>query len=196
MISFTQNVRNALMNRPTDYFHMLEIKDKENNTWKATTTLPYDIALSDGSSFVSDLNTTIMFDPPKMSSSVDREQYKITLSDPSMTAVSTLENSVLGFKVKVRLGFLDYQTKMPLSDITDTILIYAGRIDGASYVIKTQESGDIILQLTCASPMADLDLKKALWTSRDFVRSRNPEDSSCDQVYGGSGALQLKWGKV
>jgi hypothetical protein len=50
--------------------------------------------------------------------------------------------------------------------------------------------------IECSSPMADLDLKRTLITSKDAMRGLSPTDSSFDQVYEGSKGIDLLWGKA
>ena len=93
-------------------------------------------------------------------------------------------------------GFVNPTTKLPELNLNDTILIYSGTIDGTGYSINTAEIGNSILNVTCSSPMGDLDFRRPIYTTKDSMRSRDPSDTSCDQIYEGSGQLQLKWGKV
>ena len=44
--------------------------------------------------------------------------------------------------------------------------------------------------------MADLDAVKPFYTTKDFVRQLNPDDSCFDQIYHGSGFVNLNWGKA
>jgi hypothetical protein len=152
------------------------------------------IALADYNYF-SDA-TLVTIDPPQMSTNVDREQYKITLADPMLEKMTSVRNNLVGKVLEGRLGFVNHYTGTPYLEIADCPIVYKGRIDGASYLIKTNEFGESILQITGSSPMRNLDMKKSLFISRDFVRQRDATDSSCDQIYEGSGAITLKWGKI
>lgn len=186
------NIRNVLANRPVDYFHCIKIIRPNNTIWKSITTLWHELTI-DGVEYTP--NSIVAVDSPKMNTTVDREQFKFMLADPGLYDAATIENNLMGYTVEIRLCFLHYQTKLPLTDLADTILIYRGRVDAVSYAIKTEEKGEIYIQIVCASPMSDLDLKKYIYLSKDSIRSRNPEDTCCDSIYGGSGQLLLKWGK-
>jgi len=193
MITLHADVVTALATKPTNYFYLLKITNELGVVTKAITTHPATISIS-GTNYVSS-GSIIRLDPPQMTTSVDREQYKIVLSDPDFTEGAEADANMTGFDVEVRMGFLNASTKLPMLTLAQTILMYAGIIDGVSYLIKTEVQGEVLFQITCSSPLADLDLKRAMYCSKDYMRGRYPTDSSCDQVYGGSGVLQLKWGK-
>jgi len=192
MIAFSTAVRNAIVNKPTDFFHCIKITDNNNTVWKALTTHSNNITVGT-TAYTS--GSIIKVDNPQISTSVDREQFKFALADPTFADAARVESSLIGYRVEARLCFLDYSTKQPLTSLTDTILMYAGKIEGTAYIIRTEEKGESLLQISCSSPMGDLDLKRAIYLSKEFIRSRNPDDSSCDTIYGGSGVLQLKWGR-
>jgi len=193
MITFSTAMINAMSNAPVDYFHLIKITNENNTVTKAVTTHWANVTIN-SVTYVAD-GSIVKLDPPQTTTTVDREQYKFILADPSFTEAAAAEASLVGHRAEIRIGFLDHVFKQPLTTLTDTLLIYSGRIDGAAYNIKTDTLGESLLQITCASPLADLDMKRMLYCSRDFVRGRRPDDSSCDQVYGGSGILNLKWGK-
>jgi hypothetical protein len=201
MINFSVNVRNALSQEVVDVFYMLRILNYDGSIMYSTTNYFMDIQLQNagvdlvGYNYSSDA-TLISIDPPQMNTNVDREQYKITLADPMLSKMSSVRNNLVGRVLEGRLGFVNHSTGFPYLEIADCPIVYKGRIDGASYLIKTNELGENILQITGSSPMRNLDSKKSLFISRDFVRQRDANDSSCDQIYEGSGAITLKWGKV
>jgi len=193
MITFSAAMITAMSTQPVDYFHMIKIVNELGAVTKAVTTHWANVLIN-SVTYLAD-GSLVRFDPPQITTTVDREQYKFILADPSFNEAAATEASLVGHRVEVRVGVLHATTKQPLTNLSDTLLVYAGRIDGASYNIKTDRIGESLLQITCASPLADLDMKRMLYCSRDFVRGRHPDDSSCDQVYGGSGVLALKWGK-
>jgi hypothetical protein len=188
----SSNVQNALLNRPTDFFHCIKIVDKDNVVWKSKTTLWHEVTIG---SVLYTPDSIVQIDNPKMNTTVDREQFRFVLSDPNFYDGAVVQSSLIGYRAEVRICFLHYTTKMPLTNLEDTILIYSGRVESVGYQVKTEERGEVLLGITCASPMSDLDLKKSIYLSRDYIRGRNPDDSSCDMIYGGSGILQIKWGK-
>jgi hypothetical protein len=73
--------------------------------------------------------------------------------------------------------------------------VYKGFIDNVAYATDTSEAGENLFRITCASPMAALDMAKPFYTSKDALVDLDPDDNSFDHVYEGSGQIRLKWGK-
>ena len=189
MISLSPRII-ALLSQPViEPFYMVQI---DGNT--RLTTYAANIGLSDGTVYTP--GDLISLDPPKMSSSVDRETYKISIADPNMEYGAMFEEGMVGVDVEVRVGFIDQKTGLPETGVSNTFLIYKGAVDGLSYQINIEEVGESVAVITCSSPMANLDMAKPFHTSKDFIRNLNPEDSSFDQIYEGAGPVQLKWGKT
>ena len=170
------------------------------------TTLPYDITMSDGLVYLSDGGLKDV-EPPRISSSVDREAYKISIADVAFGFRPYLEAGMVGQTLEVRVGFvnntgaplLDYgstlvEHDMPLNNLKDTFLAYKGTIDSHMYDIDTM-AGEALLTIEGSSPMADLDLTKTFFTNRDSLRKINASDNSFDEVYAGSSEVSLRWGK-
>lgn len=153
-----------------------------------------DVTLSDGSTFVSD-GRLLTIDPPRISTSVDRELFKLALSDDDDGLTSLLESNPVGAPFEVRIGFINTSTGQPYTNINDTVVSYGGIVDSVGQSIQTGELGDKQLIVNGASPMADLDAVRTFTGSRDYIRGIAPDDSSFDQVYEGSGQVNLKWGK-
>lgn len=83
----------------------------------------------------------------------------------------------------------------PYLDAMDTFSAYKGRIESCAYDIDTRELGQVKLTITGSSPIVNLDQKRSIYLSRDYIRKQNGTDSCCDQIYEGSGMITLKWGK-
>jgi len=193
MITLHADVITAITNKPTEYFYLLKITNELGSIIKAITT-HWSSLVVNSVTYIAN-GSIVGLDPPQLNTTVDREQYRITLSDPSFTDGATAEAGMIGYDVEVRMGFLNFSTKQPMLELERTFLVYSGTIESVAYNIKTEEQGEALMQIGCSSPLADLDLKRAMYCSRDYIRGRYADDSSCDQVYGGSGILQLKWGK-
>jgi hypothetical protein len=191
MIEFSSTVVQILSNPTIEGFYLVDI---QSGLYR-TTSYFRDITLSNGVTYPND-GKLLAVDPPQLSSVVDREIYKISFADPDFTNGPAADYGLVGKTVEVRLGFVNQTTKLPELDISNTILIYSGTVDGTGYSINTAEIGSSVLNVTCSSPMGDLDFRRPLYTTKDSMRSRDPADTSCDQIYEGSGQLQLKWGKV
>jgi hypothetical protein len=198
MITFTGNLLDVFQSPEPTYFNTVKIMKRVNDVYvlfKATTTLDHNVTLSDGVEYIAD-RTLQAIDPFKIASIVNRESFKFVLADPLISWGSDAEQGLIGCKVEVRVCFIHPTTGAVLTDTDDTLLIYGGYIDEIAYSINTQEQGEVLLQIGCSSPLADLDQKNGIYLSKDVIRGRNPQDGCCDAVYLGSSHLQLKWGKA
>ena len=172
------------------------------------TTAAFDIPLNTASGvelYLADGPITAI-DPPRLSSVVDREAYKISLADASGDLRALFNAGFVGTKISVKLGFINngspitdsagntVETGMPLLDYRDTINIYSGFVDTTSVTADFNEGSNIAV-IECSSPMGALDMKKAFFTSKDSMRNKNPADTSFDFVHQTSGASMLLWGK-
>jgi hypothetical protein len=191
MIEFSSTVVQILSNPTIEAFYLVDV---DSGLYR-TTSFFRDVTLSNGVTYASD-GKLISVDPPQLSSTVDREIYKIALADPNFTLGSASEIGLIGKLVEVRIGFVNQATNLPETNILNTIIVYKGAIDGTSFNVNTASIGEVTLNITCSSPMADLDLRRPIYTTKDSIRSKDPSDTSFDQIYEGSGQLQLKWGKV
>lgn len=191
MIKFSANVSKALRRDTIESFYLLRISNKGNTVF-ASTTFYADIVLSDGHIYRSN-SSIISADPPQLSTSIDREIYKVAMADDGLNYETYA--GYIGKTLETRIGFVDAVTKQPYLNTGDTIVVYRGRIDSINYVLDSDEIGSSVVELIGSSPMGSLDMKKSLYLSREAVNRRNPKDTSCDQVYEGSGSIVLKWGK-
>ena len=194
MIKLSANAIAAMQRDIVEYFYTLKISELDGTIIKAITDNSYDVTLSDTVTYISD-GTLVSVKPPKIDTVVDREQYDIAIADPLFMEGTKADNGYISNFVEVRMVFLDGTPPVPLTNIADTFLMYSGRVDNSAYRINTRSTGEAILKLTCTSPLADLDHRKGLYLSRDVIRNRDPNDSTCDDIYFGSKTVQLKWGK-
>lgn len=163
------------------------------NSNKNMTTLPYDITMSDGNTYLSD-NTLKSIDPPRMSTVVDREAFGIVLGDSDFSFRSFFEQGAVGDTFNIKMGFIDPLNNQAITNILDTIIVYKGIIDSHSFNIDFS-SNDANVAIEGSSPVSSLDRRNAFYTSKESMRSRFATDSSFDEVHVGSGAAMLKWGK-
>jgi hypothetical protein len=192
MITLTPNQLLVFANKPIVFCHTIKIED-DTGIIKAITSYHSNLVI-DGVTYLAD-GSLLGLDPPKITTSVDREQFKFQLADPGFLEGNEAEYGYIGKEIEIRTIFQHPTTKEMLINLEDTLLNYSGYGDGTSYLIDSKEFGEVVLQVSCSSPLADLDGKRSMYASRDYVRGRNFKDSSCDMVYSGSGKLQLKWGK-
>lgn len=145
-------------------------------------------------------------DPPRLSSVVDREAYKVTVADPSFSLRSPL-GLLIGAKMKVRIGFINSTASnvagsdgvnvapgAPFRDIRDTIMSYGGYVSGFEYAVEPSEGTDVVT-ITGSSPLADLDAVRSSSTSPEFAKQLRAGDTSFDEASLSSRATVFKWGK-
>ena len=149
------------------------------------------LTLADGIYTTTDLISNV--DSPKMTSSVDRDLYKITLVDSHRLLLGEFETGLNGAPVSVRLGFVDYYTNLP--ELSEMFTTYKGIVESYEYVVDTNEVGSITATITCSNPMASLDDSNPYYTSKMAISQIDPNNPSFDQIHEGSGAVMLKWGK-
>ena len=175
------------------------------------TDAPFDFQLMNGGSvfetYLSD-GRLISLEPPAIDSAVDQSNYTITIADPSFEDGNAVEAEWISSKIDVRMVFFNssgadmvdsnstlVKPDEPFKQIADTLIVYSGVIDTASYDVDTSELGEVILTLTCASPMYNLDATRTYLLNKDFSRTINPYDTAYDQVYKASVNISLIWGK-
>lgn len=185
MIILNDTIRDILNQPVIESFSMVELGNYK------TTDYFGNINLSDGRVFVND-GKLLSVEPPHLSTVVDRAIYKISFADPNYDFAAEHDNYT-GMQASVRLGFI--QDEMPLLQVENTFLLYQGQVDFAAYNISTEDNGETVFVVECASPMANLDLVRTFYTSKENMRMLSPGDTSFDQVYEGSGQISLKWGK-
>lgn len=140
-------------------------------------------------------------EPPKLSGDVDREAYKIVYTDPSFEFREIFDNGLVGARLSVWFGFINTLDEPlggampgePLLGIGDIVKSYQGVVDSHGYNIDVEK---ITMSIEGSSPMADLNLVKSLYTSKDALRQLGVVDTAFDQVYRGSKVVNLLWGKT
>lgn len=142
-------------------------------------------------------NSITAVDAPRMSSSVDRATYKIVYADPTFSMRALLEDGIAGRKASVWAGVINTTNVTvagisPGQPLVDYVLVYSGFIDTSMFKTDGEETTVIF---ECASLMAGLDVVKEHITSVNYVKSLDAADTSFDQVYAGSRAVNLLWGK-
>lgn len=138
-------------------------------------------------------------DPPRQSTIVDREMFKIQFADPTFIHRPRVMSGMTGASVKVYAAFYNttgavlgpYLPDEPMLGDSEIQVAYAGVIDAAQYEIEEE----IILTFECSSPIAALGLVKGYHTSKDHAMRFSPGDTSYDDVYAGSKSIDLLWGR-
>lgn len=139
-------------------------------------------------------------EPPRMSSTVDREAYKISYADPDFSLRPYMGAAIVGKRLEVYLGLVNnsgsslggYADGEPMGE-EHVIPIYKGWVDSPSYVIDPD--GKVTASVEGCSPMGALGMSNKLITTKDSLMQRNSSDTSFNKIYEGSKGIQLLWGK-
>jgi len=131
------------------------------------------------------------FDSPKFSTVVDRESYKVVISELFNEMLPEFKLNVVGKPIEVFVALRDASGDLLLST-GDVLKVYKGTVDKPSISNDFEEKLAI---LEGTSPMSDLDLVRVFITSKDGMDQKSATDTSFDEVYDGS-EITIKWGKV
>jgi hypothetical protein len=199
MRTFSSAVQGLINSNHLDFFYLLEL-NLSNDYFFTTashdmhhssfTSLPIGCSLPSNRAFLSD-GGILTIDTPKFSSTVDREAYRITLTDLNHLMLAEFETNVVGKPITAWLGFYD-DNYQPLLNTNDILVAYKGFVDGPAIVNDWQNK---VATLEGTSPMSDLDRVNGFLTSRDGMDQVSSTDTSFDSIYTDS-ALEIKWGKV
>lgn len=195
---YSNNIKQIIDTDNLSSFYLVQIDYKTGTVFHTST--PMDINVVGIGLFSSD-NNLKGIEAPRLSAVVDRETYKITYSDNHQELRAKFDQGIVGTPVTVWVGL--YNTSdvvingilpgQPFSAKSDLIVAYKGVIDTHGYA--TDVDTEITALIECSSPMASLDLNKPFYTSKDSMKQINPNDTSFDDVYSGSKAVNLVWGK-
>ena len=187
MIYFTPRVVELLNNPRVQIFYCVSIGNEHHTTLYSEVTIGGITYLPTG--------RISALDPPQMTSTVDREVYKISLINHDMSMGLKFDNGMVGTPVTVIVGFVDPVTNLPETNAGNTFIVYSGEIDSTSCRIDSS-NGESTSSISCTSPMNSLDLTRGFYSSRESIRAINGNDSCFDQIYEGAGQVFLYWGKV
>jgi hypothetical protein len=177
-------------------FYLLKIQkhDVSNTTFYCGTTHSTSVIYG-GDTYYND-GKIVSVDGINLSSTVDRDTFKIVLADSDLTLVSELDsatnNSLTGATASIYAGYLDSNSQPILSAM---LPVYIGTVDAYAIIFDTNSNGSATVAITLSNPMNNLDQKRSIELSKQAIRARHPADSCCDQLYEGSTAMTLRWGK-
>lgn len=187
MITFSSTISSILQGVSIESFYCVKIGSYKTTSFNTNITLGADTYQSDG--------RLLLVDPPRISATVDREIFKVTLADSDFYLANLFQGGIVGSVLDVKLLFIDPATSLPILTTNDVLTIYKGIVDNISIGIQTGNTGEANITISGASPMNDLDLTRTFYSSKEYIRGRYPFDSCFDQIYEGSGPVSLKWGK-
>lgn len=187
MRTFSSNVQSILDQDSIKFFILIELRFPIRNYY--LTSFNSNITYN-GNTYIG--NSGIMeYDSPKFSSVVDREAYRIVVTEFLDYMKEEIENNVVGREMVVRAGFLDSNGD-PLTNTSDVLTIYKGYVDSPA-ITNNWESKVATFEGT--SPMSDLDIVIPFVSSRDGMDQRDSDDTSFDNIYGDS-VIRFNWGKI
>jgi len=176
------SITSALVTDVTNPYLILQMEFATSTV--RLTSLPYDIVV--GGNTYSANGGLSELEPPRLTSVLDREVYKIKLVDFDDTYKGLFDNNALGTLVTVSLGIE--------GNLTDLDTLYKGRIDGMTIETNPAEgTKDAIIE--CASPFAALDRTNDRQTDSNTQRNIDSTDTSMDLVYAAAKTVEIKWGK-
>jgi uncharacterized protein YdbL (DUF1318 family) len=169
-------------------------------------TVIYNVTANRDMTFNGDLysgsNKLMSVSAPRLSSVVDRETYKLTFADPAFEWRPLFEEGFVGETMSVYLGFYNNTAGtlggvapgQPMLSPTDVITAYEGTVDTTAYAIDMNEN--VIASIEGSSPMGALGAVKTFYTSKENLFEINPADTAFNQIFEGSSAITLMWGKI
>jgi hypothetical protein len=199
MRKISPNVEFLLSQPVIKSFYLISIVGTNINI-KYTTNF-YDLDIPGLGLFTSN-NSLSKFDPPLIEKATDRETYKFTFTDSNFDLRSTAEENIIGSRASLYMGLINTTENIlgganpeaPLLNLEDITLGFDGVIDGKQYTIDIIEQ-TAIFTIECSTPMASLEAKLPYITSKDAIQNLDPTDTCYDQIYEGSVAVGLLWGK-
>lgn len=211
MRALSSVVINRLEANSMDIFYIVQVSSAadtfNHTTARMDITIPDFNVVGTPVTFLKD-NGLLKIEPPRLTSVVDREAYKILYSDPLFAFRSKFETGLTGASVIVYFGFFNTTNTtivdsegnsvlpgFPILSKKDLFLSYSGFVDTQGYTVNDQD-GTVTAVIECASPMASLGLIKSIRTSMDSLRQYDALDTAFDQVYAGAKSVNYVWGKL
>ena len=174
----------ALTSDTIKHFALIDIQMTSGTFY--FTDLPYDITVG-SATYVSD-GGLVEYQAPRQSSQVDRETFKLTLSDNLGVLKPEVEQGLAGKNLMVRLGIFDVYDQ---PSTTDLLVSYKGYIDSVTYQNNFEQAAIVI---EASSPMADLSLVKTVITSKSGMDQLSLTDTSFDSVIDKNESI-VRWGR-
>jgi hypothetical protein len=190
MVCILKNDDSLLYASTTHYQDLLNVPanvvfpgvDVKNEFGETVTFIPY---LADG--------TLVSLAPPTLSTSVDREQYSMMMTDQTLLSYAANTWGMIGLRFRVTAVFSDGTTPSFTSE--NMLTVYAGRISGVTHNQSMGTAGESLIKITAGSPMYGLDQKNGIFFSDPKIKERNKKDTCAEHVYVTSRNYALHWGK-
>lgn len=189
MRTFSDNVTTAFNYSSFKYFFLIKLE--LGTTTYRFTSYHSDLTITGDGTYTSD-GGLFEVESPKFSSILDREAYRVIITDLVDELSNKFKQGVIGEPITVKVGIIDPATNEPLINSDDLIFIYKGYVDSPS-IENSWDSKTAVIEGT--SPMADLDQVNVTMVSKDGMDQLSQSDTSYDNIYDDQ-EIQLKWGKV
>ncbi len=186
MRQFSTAVQTVLDSDLIEYAFL--IKMSFNSTYYLTSN-SYDVVY-DGNTYLAN-GGLYEFDSPKFSTVVDRESYRVVISELFDEMMPEFKLNVVGKPIEVFVALRDANGDLLLTT-SDVLNVYKGTVDKPSI---SNDFDQKLAILEGTSPMSDLDLVRTFITSKDGMDQKSSTDTSFDDIYDGT-EVTLKWGKV
>jgi hypothetical protein len=193
MIKLSEKIQDILSQSVFTSFHLVAVRNQDSP-----------IFLTDHFSDLVYMGDTyqansglVSIDLPISTNIVDRAEYKFVYLDSDLSTSLWLESANLtGTLVSIYMGLIDPETDLPLTAPGDVITVYEGFIDTTPRKIDLKEYGGAVVEVLLTSPIANLDRKRTVITSDEFMRGQVSGDTCFNQVHEGSRAVVVRWGKI
>jgi hypothetical protein len=186
MRTFSTTVQQIINSGNIKFFYLIEL-NFSNDYY--LTSYASDITLG-GNTYQSE-SGLFEIESPKLSTVVDREAYRVVLTDFNDEMSAEFKANVIGKDIHVRIGLIDTNNN-PLLNSNDLIEVYKGTVDTPTISIDWENKTAVI---EGTSPMADLDSVNSFISSKSGMDQKSSTDTSFDNIFQDSEAT-LKWGKV
>ena len=186
MRSFSTAVQTVLDSDLIEYAFLIKL---EFNTTYYLTSNSYDVVYG-GNTYLAN-GGLFSFDSPKFSTVIDRESYKIVISELLNEMQPEFRFNVVGKPIQVYVALRDASGDLLLTG-SDVINIYKGTVDKP---VINNDFEQKLAVIEGTSPMSDLDMVRTFVTSKDGMDQKSATDTSFDEIYDNS-EITVKWGKV
>ena len=130
-------------------------------------------------------------DSPNFSTVVDREAYKVIVTDFDDEFADEFKVGVIGKPIQVWIGFCN-SSNQPLLGAGQVVPLYKGFVDSPSVNIDWDNKTAVI---EGTSPMSDLDQTNTTMVSKNGMDNLSLTDTSYDSIFEDSETV-IKWGKI
>jgi hypothetical protein len=193
MIKLSTKVQEVLSQAVFTSFHLVAIRSQIEPVFL---TNHFADVVYDGDTYSANAGLAAI-DLPQSTNVTDRAEYKFVYLDSDTGASAWLETfDLTGMLVSVYMVLIDPETDLPLLTKDDVITVYEGFIDSTPRKLELAEHGNAVVEILLTSPIVNLDQKRSVNTSDEFMRGLVSGDTCFNQVHEGSRSIAMRWGKI